>query len=762
MRLLDRLLAWRRALALAAAAVAGLAMLASGGGVAVDEAATAARSGFRLHPAGGSVVIAEIDAKSIAAIARWPWPRRVHAAIVDRLREAGARSIAFDVDFSSPSAPEDDRRFAAALDRAGGTVILPIFSQAESSDSAETVDSAPIPILAGHAFLAAANVRTGADGRLRRMLYGRDIEGAPRPSLAALIAERQGTADGSFPIDLSIDPATIPHFSVIDLISGRVPAEAVRGRRVLIGATAIELGDRYALPRHGLLAGVVVQAMAAETLLAGQPPSEAGGLWALLLALAGLAAAARVRPARWRAAAGASAWLAVAGLAFWGESALGCRFSIAAAAAALLTGSLAAGAGHFAFRYRERLLVDTETGLPNLVALGGDAARGDVAVLAMRIDGFATLAAGLGPREAARLVERAADRLKFLLAIDRVYRIEPGVLAWTEPPETQFEERLAAVAALMRSPELAAHFGAARGAAGEVRRVAANAALAAAAAAEALRPWQIFSRDDSEAVSWSVALAGELDRAIEAGAISNAYQPKLSLASGEVVGVEALVRWNHATRGPIAPDTFIPILEQRGRIADLTLHVLRRALADALEWRRSGTPLTVAVNVSTTLLGDAAALARLRSAVLDSGLDPACLLVEVTETAAMRDPAGAIAALEAWRALGAGVSIDDYGTGQSSLAYLQKLPATELKIDRSFVAGMAGDPRSAAMVRSTVALAHELGLEVVAEGVEDEACLALLREAGCDTAQGYHIARPMTAAQIGTFVEGRVRRRGAA
>lgn len=758
---LDRLLAWRRALALAAAAAVGLVMLASGAGLAIDETAVAAGSGFRLHPASGSIVIAEIDEKSIAAIARWPWPRRVHAAIVDRLREAGARSIAFDVDFSSPSTPGEDRLFAAALERADGSVILPVFSQAASTGSDARVDSAPIPILAGHAFLAAANVPTGADGRLRRMFYGRDIEGAPRPSLAAMLAERQGNAEGSFPIDLSIDPRSIPHFSVIDLISGRVPAEAVRGRRVVIGATAVELGDRFAVPGHGLVVGVTAQAMAAETLLAGQPPSEAGGLWALLLALGGLTAASRARRVRSRLAVGASAWLAVAALAGWGESVLGCRFSIASGAAALLAGTLAAGAGHFIFRYRERLLVDTETGLPNLVALAA-AAHGEVAVLAMRIDGFATLVAGLGGREAAKLAERSADRLKFLLAIETVYRIEPGVLAWIEPSRTPIEERLAAAAAVMRSPELGLHLGAARGPAAEVRRVAANAALAAAAAAEALRPWQVFSRHDSDAVNWSVTLAAELDRAIEAGSLYNAYQPKLSLASGEVDGVEALVRWDHATRGPIAPDTFIPILEQRGRIADLTLHVLHGALADALEWQRSGRPLKVAINVSTTLLGDFPAMARLHSAVRDSGLDPALLIVEVTETAAIRDPAGAIAALEAWRALGVGVSIDDYGTGQSSLAYLQKLPATELKIDRGFVAGIASDPRSAAMVRSTVALAHELGLEVVAEGVEDEACLAMLRETGCDIAQGYHIARPMKAAEIPAFVAGLRGRRGAA
>jgi diguanylate cyclase len=760
-RILDRLLAWRRPLAFAAAAAAGIVTLATGGGVAVDEAATAARSGFRLHPASGSIVIAEIDAKSIAAIARWPWPRRVHGEIVDRLREAGTRSIAFDVDFSSPSAPDEDRRFADSLGRAGDTVILPVFSQAVSSGSDQMVDSAPIPVLAGHAFLAAANVRTDADGRLRRMFSGRDIKGAPRPSLAAMIAERQGAAEASFPIDLSIDPESIPHFPVIDLVAGRVPAREIRGKRVIVGATAVELGDRFALPRHGLLPGVTAQVMAAETLLAGQPPRESGGLWGLLLALAGLGLALSGHRRHWCQAGVAAAWLALASLVWWGESAMGVRFSVAAGAAALLAGTLAAAGGHFAFRYRERLLVDSETGLPNLAALHAAALRGEVAVAALRIEGFATLLAGLGAGEAAGLVARTAERLGFLLGVERVYRIEPGVLAWLEPAHAEIEERLASVTALIRSPDLGTHLGAARGPAADVRRIAANAAVAAAAAAESSRPWQVFTERDSEAVSWSVTLASELDRAMAAGAVYNAYQPQLDLVSGAVTGVEALVRWRHAERGPIGPDTFIPILEQRGRIADLTLHVLRGALSDALDWQSAGLPLKVAVNVSATLLGDSAVMARLQAAVRDSGLDPARLTIEVTETAAMADPERAIAALEGWRRFGAGVSIDDYGTGQSSLGYLQKLPATELKIDRSFVDGIVSDPRSAAMVRSTVALAHELGLEVVAEGVEDEASLALLRETGCDTAQGYHIARPMPAADIPAFLKG-LRRRGAA
>ncbi len=158
-----------------------------------------------------------------------------------------------------------------------------------------------------------------------------------------------------------------------------------------------------------------------------------------------------------------------------------------------------------------------------------------------------------------------------------------------------------------------------------------------------------------------------------------------------------------------------------------------------------GFPLGVAVNVSASLLADHAFIEEVGQIIQGSRLPSNRVTFEVTETAAMHSPERAIAALESWRGLGVSISIDDYGTGQSSLAYLQKLPATELKIDKSFVQTIGDDRRNAIMVRSTIALAHELGMKVVAEGVEDAACLALLAEMGCDTAQGYYIGRPVNA-----------------
>jgi EAL domain-containing protein (putative c-di-GMP-specific phosphodiesterase class I) len=301
-------------------------------------------------------------------------------------------------------------------------------------------------------------------------------------------------------------------------------------------------------------------------------------------------------------------------------------------------------------------------------------------------------------------------------------------------------------------------FGLAAGERIDGKHLAANAALAASRAATKGLRWSKFVDADNDETNWHLSLLGELDSAMASGQVWNAYQPKLDLATGRIIGVEALVRWLHPERGPIGPDSFIPLLEQHGRVRELTTHVLAQALEDARAWDAAGYPLGVAVNVSATLLADHGFIELVGQMLRGSALPPARITVEITETAAINSADTAVAALESWRALGVDVSIDDYGTGQSSLGYLQKLPATELKIDRSFIDAVNSDQRNAIMVRSTIALAHELGMKVVAEGIEDEACLKALTAMGCDTGQGYFISRPITAAAVTELVAEQLRR----
>lgn len=245
---------------------------------------------------------------------------------------------------------------------------------------------------------------------------------------------------------------------------------------------------------------------------------------------------------------------------------------------------------------------------------------------------------------------------------------------------------------------------------------------------------------------------GELDEAISRHELLVLYQPKLALGSGRIASVEALIRWEHPERGFLRPDSFIPLAEQNDRIADLTLYVLHQTIEDVRTWGRQGLSLDAAINISARLVSEPSFIAAAEAILLEIG--PLCqrLIFEVTESAAMDNPDAAIEALHLFRKLGVAISMDDYGTGQSSLTYLKTLPLTELKIDRSFVQFAHRDRNDALLVRSTVQMAHELGLQVVAEGVEDEACLDFLRRIECDYAQGYLIGKPMPAADLGALV----------
>jgi len=758
--LFDRILGHRRIIVAALAALTGLLALSAGSGEGIDRLLRGVRDTVRAHPASGEVHIVEIDSRSLRRISTWPWPRRHHGALVDRLHAAGARSIAFDVDFSSRSNAADDSAFAAALARADGSVMLAVLRQQASAGSAEVVENVPIDLLRDHAFLAAVNVIPDEDGNIRRMPLGLEVEGVPRPSLAALVAEREAAIDGSFAIDYSIDPTTIPRHSFVDVLEGRVPASALRGKRILVGATAVESGDRYAVPGHGVIPGVVIQALASETLLAGPPPVMAGGLWPLLIAFALIAATLPEGRRSARIAAFAAGVLVILALPLPAEQYWALSFPLAPALLALAASALATLGLYGAVRFRQRRLVDEATGLPNGEAVMLAAAAGNASIVVARIDRFATISAGIGPEATVALVRRIADRLGF--GQDRpVYRIDEAHLAWIEVRggDVPLEQRLEGLAALMRAPvecgrliDVVLAFGVADPVTDGPRQQVADACLAAERAAARGALWERFTAGDDDA-DWHLSMLSELDAALVEGHVWNAYQPKLDIATGRIVGVETLVRWDHPERGPIAPDRFIPQVEAQGRASDLTLSVLRHALDDAARWRAQDIHLDVAVNVSATLLLDPSFAILLEREIAAARLPADCVTLEVTESATMKDSVQAIAALNSWRALGLKISIDDYGTGQSSLAYLQNLPATELKIDKSFVADLAVNSRNAIMVRSTIAMAHELGMKVVAEGIEDADCLARLGDMGCDTAQGWHIGKPMPADHIVAFLQ---------
>ncbi len=251
----------------------------------------------------------------------------------------------------------------------------------------------------------------------------------------------------------------------------------------------------------------------------------------------------------------------------------------------------------------------------------------------------------------------------------------------------------------------------------------------------------------------SLSLLSELRAAVDHDQLRLFLQPKIELATGRVLGGEALVRWQHPMRGMVAPMRFIPFAEQTGFIRVLTAWMIERCAARSSELRVQGFDLKFAINLSTRDLLDQDLPARLERLLAEEPMDPSSLCLEITESAIMDDPVRALQTLQRLHAMGLRLSIDDFGTGYSSLAYLKRLPLHELKIDKSFVMAMEKDRADLKIVRSTIDLAHNLGLSVVAEGVETAQAWALLKTMQCDEAQGFFMARPMPETEFAAWVE---------
>jgi EAL domain-containing protein (putative c-di-GMP-specific phosphodiesterase class I) len=242
----------------------------------------------------------------------------------------------------------------------------------------------------------------------------------------------------------------------------------------------------------------------------------------------------------------------------------------------------------------------------------------------------------------------------------------------------------------------------------------------------------------------------ELQAAIGQGHLTLHYQPQLNLRTGEILTVEALVRWAHPRLGLLPPDSFLPIAEGAGLMGSITEWVLEEALGQCAAWRLAGRPLTVAVNVSPTNLLDSGFVKMINTHLERHDLPAESLVLELTESSVISDFEVCRLVIEELRNLGVAVSIDDFGAGVTSLVYLSGLSVTELKLDRTFLAGLVrGDrDRELDLVRSTIELGHAMGLRIVAEGIEDESTLALLADLGCDFAQGYYISKPKPASEL--------------
>jgi len=256
-------------------------------------------------------------------------------------------------------------------------------------------------------------------------------------------------------------------------------------------------------------------------------------------------------------------------------------------------------------------------------------------------------------------------------------------------------------------------------------------------------PYLFYESEAAESASEHLQFSGQLHGALERQEFELYYQPKIDLASGQIRGAEALLRWKHPQQGLVLPKRFIPVAEQLGMISPITDWVLHTALEQSKQWLVNSGPMSISINVSARSFQSPGLVARIEQALKSAGVDGTYLEVEITEDTLMADLEEGARILGKLNDLGVSIAIDDFGTGYSSLSYLKRLPIDTLKIDQSFLQGMVNNPRDAAIVRSIIELGHNLECKVIAEGVEGEAVRQQLQDLGCDLVQGFHISEPL-------------------
>lgn len=716
-------------------------------------------------PSGDTIVI-EIDSKSLEAIGVWPWPRTIYASMLDKLMDVGVDEVVFDIDFSSASPGFSDAIFTDALHRAGGYAWLAAFVQQDANGVARF--SRPLPAFAEAAGVVLVNVLLDPfSGRAQGIPSLAEDDKGVVPALAWTLGQSARALPKVLTIDFGIDASAIPRMSFTDVLYGRVDPTSLAGKQAIIGASAIELRDFFNVPRYGIISGPMVQALALETVKADRILFSFGFYPGLIIVCA-LALVLLVRK-RSPPLGKMAAILAVFSL--MGE--LGALFAYAQANMIVQTASLHTGLvllfglaladngyKHFlAQRTAQQRLHYLAT---HDLATGAWSRQGlldlpdhadELILILLHLNNLDELRATLGHDVCEGLVVQFSERLA-QTGFNEVARTGPDNFALLAPADGH-SDSLATIVGLLcikfsgaySVDEHSVHVEVTSGyAAGSTSRalLLSQAEIALIQGKATKSAARFFQQSDQQKLDRHVQLVRDLRQAIRRRQLQLVFQPQVDLETRQMIGAEALLRWSHPELGQISPAEFIPLAEETGYILELGEWVLSQACQQACFWPR---PINVAVNVSPVQFQRGDLFETVRAALLRSGLPPSRLELEITEGQAVSDLARVRDVLKRLQALQIKMSIDDFGTGFSSLSHLRDLPFETLKIDQSFVRDRTS-PADQALLAAIVSLATRMGKLTIAEGIEDEATALRLASLGCSFGQGYHFSRPISGSDL--------------
>lgn len=726
----------------------------SGAGELPDRMIAMATGRLGQRAVSGDIVVVGIDDRTLGGMPGGRFSRREHARVIEAINKAGARRLMVDSYYQNQGRNAETSELANAVHKMGNRIILGVSTKSVPGTD-RLLSIFPDPYIVGEHAQLASIAWEFEFWQVWRVPLMYKAEGRLLPSVSAALAQKRADRPSTFRIDLSYDLASITEYSAQDLLTGKVGARELAGKDVIFAGTASTLPDQHYLPGHNLVPGAYIHLIAAETLKRGNPV-DIGWVPGFLFAVAAMLITLLTPLQR--------QFISVA---------LGTSILLVAAEVVLSLSLVAASAGSGLFfiaaisanvsRKRRRTSAQREnpvSGLPNFEALRGQAPFGSATVIAAKLVNFEDLAAFLPGEGSQQLIDQVARRLTLACHGTQLHHDLDGTFAWLVPyyQHSQIEGHLAGLAALFNAPltigELKIDVAIAFGVNDEFEGSNAQRLAAALVAAErSIRTralWTKYTPRQKDDAGWQLSFHSQLEDALAGGDIWVAFQPQYQIATGRLVGVEALARWTHPTRGPIPPDEFIVQAEKSQDIYRLTLFVMDQAIRSAAQLRDRGLAINMSVNLSAALLDHNDLVGTIRVMLTAHHLPPEWLTIEITETAQIENSRQARQTLAQLRRAGIRLSIDDYGTGQSNLEYLTEVEADEIKIDKRFVMTMRDSQRNFEVVKSTIDLAHRLGAVAVAEGIEDAPTMALLEQLGCDVGQGYHLGKPQLFSDLAT------------
>lgn len=712
----------------------------------VDQILWVVQSRIASEPASGEIVFVGSDMDLGAANAAGG--REALADLVDRMDDAGAEAVYVDFVFEDPTSAQADAALNQSLRRFSGESYL--IRDLDTGLNGEDVLRTSRPEIAGGVRQVGSQEWVSYLGYTWDMQYNLTVDGEMLPNFATQMAGVTDKGDALFPVSYIFELTSIPTYRFNQLADASREMPDLDGKTVVIGPSASTSNLNRNIPGHLAVPPSLIAIYGAETLKAGYT-RYIGGLLILLAAVAALLLASSINYQRLRYAAYCAIVLAIPA-------------TVAASAMVAARVSMADGMAMLVFfaLYRARssmrrkmLLVDSDTNLPTFAALETDKDVSDTvpSVIVAKIHRFEEVRRTLPVDLHAAYLLAITARLKAATQDATIYLGQGHLIAWTMPEKDPalLREHLEGLRALFASPlivgdeqvDVGITFGIDITPSPHVARRLAAAIAVAEKTNETFEPIAIADATSEEDLIWNISLQARIDAALSNGEIYLAFQPKIMVQTGEIVGAESLVRWEDPVKGHIPPDYFIRQCETAGRMSQLTRFVLEEACKAGNAFEAEGLHLPIAVNISATLLHERSIVTMVSDVLDKTGFDPRRLTLEITETFRISNLDLAAEILGELKALGTKISMDDFGVGAASLEALLRLPFSELKIDRMFIAPMTSDPKALGIVRSVLQMGRDLRIIVVAEGVEDAGTLTLLRDSGCVVAQGFAISRPV-------------------